>query len=637
MKERLIWIYDLEQFANFHCATFYNIPNNLYKQFVIHKSRNDVEKYYYFLMQEVDGLIGFNNLEYDYPLLHYFIYNAVRYISTKTDPDKINEDLFIKSNVILNTHKETIPYWKILIRQLDLRKVHHFDNKAKMANLKQLGIAMNYPDIEDLPFEPEHMITDEEVPKVLSYNLKDIGITKMLYDYTRGLTDHPEYKGKDMIKLRLDIKRKYKIPCDNYNDVKIGEEINKVTYMRNTGLDYNDFRYNKTFRDKINLIDCISDDIKFETLELKGLLNRLKTVTITDKKDGYQDHVIIGNKKYTFKLGGLHSKDTGMIIKPKENEMLLELDVASMYPRAIINDKLYPEHLGEAWLIGYIDIHDQRINAKHNGDKLIADTLKLALNGGGYGKTGESTSWMYDPLVSLRVTIRGQLRILMLVEKLVMNSFIVLSANTDGILVFLENKNDYDKFLSIYKQWEKETGFELEETEYKMIAMRDVNNYIALKSNDKIKLKGIFEINKLLHKNHSMKIVSIAVVDYFTKNIPYQETIRKCTDIKDFLISVKFSQSKGIVSDVRDGNLVEEIYKKNFRYFISTDGKSLVKAHNSGRIERMHYGFLITPFNKFYDVETFSDYNVNYSFYENECDKIIRAIHSPQFELNFNE
>ena len=57
-------------------------------------------------------------------------------------------------------------------------------------------------------------------------------------------------------------------------------------------------------------------------------------------------------------------------------------------------------HLGETWLKGYEHVANERIEAKHSSNKARNESLKLALNGGGYGKTNSSFSWMYDPLTN---------------------------------------------------------------------------------------------------------------------------------------------------------------------------------------------------------------------------------------------
>ncbi len=53
----------------------------------------------------------------------------------------------------------------------------------------------------------------------------------------------------------------------------------------------------------------------------------------------------------------------------------------ALYPSMIIEHKFYPPHLGKEFLEVYSQIKEERIEAKHNGDKTKNLTLKLALNG----------------------------------------------------------------------------------------------------------------------------------------------------------------------------------------------------------------------------------------------------------------
>ena len=52
-----------------------------------------------------------------------------------------------------------------------------------------------------------------------------------------------------------------------------------------------------------------------------------------------------------------------------------------MYPSLIIEYGFYPPHLGKEFLEVYKEIKDERIKAKHNGNKLKNLTLKLSING----------------------------------------------------------------------------------------------------------------------------------------------------------------------------------------------------------------------------------------------------------------
>src|SRR6056297_128026 len=119
-----VYIYDLEQFANFHSGVFYDINRKIYHTFVIHKDLDQRQKYLKFL-KNCDGLIGFNNINYDYSLLHCFLKN----------PNISVRDLYKQSQRII---KEEYPAIRNpLIKQLDLMRIWHFNNTPMRNEVKK--------------------------------------------------------------------------------------------------------------------------------------------------------------------------------------------------------------------------------------------------------------------------------------------------------------------------------------------------------------------------------------------------------------------------------------------------------------------------------------------------------------------
>ena len=155
-----------------------------------------------------------------------------------------------------------------------------------------------------------------------------------------------------------------------------------------------------------------------------------------------------------------------------------------------------------------------------------SDSLKLVLNSA-FGKLSNRWSCMYDPAGMLNVTLTGQLVLLMLIETLEDSGCQVHSANTDGIV----HEPGYDIILN---GWQEVTGFGLEHTPYRALYSRDVNNYMAITTEGKIKCKGVFA-EPGLRKNPAMPIIYKAVVDRLSKDIPVEETIKRCVDIRQFL------------------------------------------------------------------------------------------------------
>lgn len=116
--------------------------------------------------------------------------------------------------------------------------------------------------------------------------------------------------------------------------------------------------------------------------------------------------------------------------------------------------------------------------------KSESDTKKIVMNGT-FGKLGSKWSIFYAPAEMIQVTITGQLALLMLIEALELVGISVVSANTDGIVI--KCRRDWEWLRdSIVQWWESVTGFETEHAQYTQVASRDVNSYVAIKSNGEI-------------------------------------------------------------------------------------------------------------------------------------------------------
>jgi hypothetical protein len=133
----------------------------------------------------------------------------------------------------------------------------------------------------------------------------------------------------------------------------------------------------------------------------------------------------------------------------------------------------------------------------------------------------------------IQTTITGQLALLMLIERLELAGISVVSANTDGVVVYCP-KSKADLMGNIAFEWMLDTSYELERNDYKLIASRDVNNYCAVTTSGKTKGKGVFAAGGLM-KNPDCNIVFEAVAQYLAKGTAIETTIRQCSDITKFI------------------------------------------------------------------------------------------------------
>lgn len=214
--------------------------------------------------------------------------------------------------------------------------------------------------------------------------------------------------------------------------------------------------------------------------------------------------------------------------------------------------------------------------------KVKAEGLKISSNGV-YGKLGSQYSFLFAPNIMLATTLTGQLSLLMLIERFERAGIPCASGNTDGVVARCPRAllGELDK---IVKEWETDTGFSVERTEYKAIYNSSVNSYFAVKANGKMKRKGPAsnpwaekDVRGLLSKNPQMTVVGDAVAEYILHGTPFEETIRKCTDPRQFLTVIKADAG----AKWRDHVIGDVV-----RYYWSTDGDHVLYKESGRKVAK---------------------------------------------------
>ncbi len=296
---------------------------------------------------------------------------------------------------------------------------------------------------------------------------------------------------------------------------------------------------------------------------------------------------------------------------------------------------LYPKHLGPEFCAIYkkeiVDVRLAEKAKKEKGNKAIVEGFKEAANAT-YGNSNQYYSWLYDPQYTMATTINGQLMLTMLAEELMeIPKSNLIQINTDGLTMRIP-KNQVDIYYQICNRWMSITGLLLEYAEYNKMIISDVNNYIAIYTNGKVKTKGKYEYKDIpLHKNKSHSIIPRAVHDYWVKGIPVEKTIKEHTNIFDFCAGVKAKKSdkKGAsryeIWKVESGEIKKQKLSKTVRYFISKTGGTLIKFYEDNTFAQVEAPIMkgnkllkewkVTYFNKAFYPMNFEDYNIDYSYY----------------------
>ncbi|MEG0773601.1 hypothetical protein [Clostridium sp.] len=301
----------------------------------------------------------------------------------------------------------------------------------------------------------------------------------------------------------------------------------------------------------------------------------------------------------------------------------------------IIEYKFYPPHLGREFLDVYRQIKDERIEAKHKGNKVKNETLKLALNGLS-GNLQNEYNFCYSPLTVMQIRINGQLLLLMLAESFVKLGCTIVQANTDGLFVLRPKDKDVE-FKNICKEWESLTKLVLEEDRFEAMYQFAINDYLAIKegySKTKnpsfLKTKGMFIDKVKLGKGMDAIIIPEAINKYLADNIPVTDTIYNCNDINKFITYQKVSKEYSIEYD---NKLIQRIN----RYYVSIDGPWLYKCKIDSKGRRYKYIKLLTDSGvtimNTIDNKAELPSNINYSFYISAAQKIISIFKYKQLKL----
>lgn len=630
-KDSKVWIYDLETLRNAFTYTARNRDTNEVVQFVIWGDCNDLYPMLEHL-SNVRGLIGFNSVGFDYPVLHNIIQQ--RNYLLAHDGDFVARWIYDKAQNIITQEYSSIRENEVLIPQLDLFLIHHYNNKARMTSLKKLQIAMNSDNVMDMPIHHTEEIKEwKDIETILEYNLHDVDKTLDFYNLSI-----------DKIDLRKGLIKKYGLPCINYSDSKIGESLMLKLYCDSVNKKEDTVKRQRTHRDVLKFSECIPDYINFKTKEFRDLHEYLKGIAVTELKDSFKYSVEYNNFQFDLGTGGIHGSIKSGVYEADDEYVIVDADVGSMYPSLAITLGLYPEHLGKEFLEVYEDdLLKPRLEAKKRGDKVMDLGFKLSLNSV-YGKSNSQFSWLFDPLYTLKTTLSGQLALSMLSEMLCTGvpNLTMLQINTDGLTVRIP-KEYKRKYWEICKEWEELTKLNLEYVSYSKMIIRDVNSYIAMTDSGKVKRKGVFKLNSEMrsdgefHKSFSQGVVKIALSEYFINGKPVEESIRECKDVFEF---TKMANSVGkwwtetfeIDEEGTEYNIIPQ--QKNNRYLMTNTGVRFRKCvykpdKETGEDKRTNTEYeadkLVTILNN-YNGESIEDLDINYQYYIDETYKIIHLI-----------
>ena len=634
------WIFDIETFPN--CFTFTAVcaDNSRTHVYECSTRKNDVSQLFEFLDMLHDKkhrMVGFNNKGFDYPVLHALL--EVRAKAVTVSGKAVAKKAYKVAQDLISVQAEhNNARLKEHIKQIDLFKIHHFDNKARATSLKMIEFNMKSDSIEDLPFPVGTELTDSEIDVLLKYNMHDVIKTLDFYNISLNA-----------IRFRDELSKKYKRDFTNHNDTKIGKDY----FIMQLEKTMPDSCYkkdstgkkviNQTKRPLIAIKDCLFNYYDFQRPEFQAIFNWFKKQTITETKGVFSDvtadkldrvsmfaEMNIMRKKFNagqideelvaFKAaypagwidkvqlkakkkgqptysywycwyeaetlnvvvdGFRFDFGTGGIHGSVSSCIVAESDTHQLIDADV--SSMYPNIAianrvyPEHLTDRFCDIYKDVYEQRKSYPKTSAENamLKLALNGV-YGDSNNQYSPFYDPQYTMTITINGQLSLCLLAEKLLtIDGLSLVQVNTDGVTVLCP-RNMMDKYNAICEAWQQQVGLQLEYASYSKMIIRDVNNYLAFYTDGKVKRKGAYQYEGLgWHQNQGGLVIPMAAEANMIYGTAIEDFVQTHKDLYNFMLRTKVPRNSKLMLVMDDGT---EIQQQNIcRYYACKDGGKLVK------------------------------------------------------------
>lgn len=509
------YIYDIEVFSDDWIVVFRN-PEAENNHIVIHNDNYHLRAF----LDQPDIIIGgFNNKHYDDWVILTMILGG--------------------SNIEVKRHNDFIigggEPWSFPFIQYKKKPFQSFDLRDDIADkgisLKAIEGNLYLPIVESsVPFDIDRPLTPEELDEVIRYCKNDVDATVSLYK------ERSEYiTSKKIVGSMYGVPEAESLGLTN---AKLSARVlDAKGVKRNDERDY-------------QIPDCLDQSLIPE--KVLSFFMQIRDLSIPDTKlfgTGKQGskgmtldiwlETSAGRCPVTYAWGGVHGAKPAFTAEATDDRLIVNYDVASLYPNSMINFGYCSRSMADP--DAYKKLVETRLKAKKAGDKDKATALKLVVNTV-YGAMLNKYNDLADRRAGRSVCITNQLAMTQLIVMLAQRCATVdfININTDGIMFFIDRSEDA-LASQIIQEWSKITGFEMERDDFAKVIQKDVNNYIGIMANGKMKTKGgyvsLYKGGDF--KTNSLQIIHKAIVDYLVKGVSPEDTIRAETDVFKFQNIVK--------------------------------------------------------------------------------------------------
>lgn len=556
LTKQTIYIYDIEVFKKDNLFIFRDYFTKEWT--VIHNDLDALRKFY--LANRDSLFVGYNSHSYDS--------NVMRAYLQGKNP-------FHVSKAIIESDDRALAY-----KMFDTKKTPLFgmdlyqDNRGFSLKEHSAFMGINIKETE-VDFDLDRELTEEEQVLNELYCKNDVLATEKRFEQNIGMLVAKAtialYFGLDKMALSMTNANLTAELLGAEKTPDRGDELDKYELPEGFEIE------SETIREAFMTDDFEAND--------KGHASISLDVPRRDVTEVLGVGGIHGAKESFIHVGNFHARDVGSLYP---NTMVL-FDYLS---RNIPEDKrhIYQMLLDERMEAKYSNKEFTEIKGVQIPTKLLINGYKLPLNTK-YGAMGAEFNKLYDPRMRLLVCITGQMAMWDLLEK-IENHATIIQSNTDAHYYIPFSEEDEKAIDEIANDWMKRTGYTLDDDPFREIYQANVNNYLAVTSDGKVKFKGAIGLTNGLKV--SKAIVSNAFINYVVSGKDYREFIYECEELRQFQMITKtgWTFDDTIVRDsegnemkaqkvnrtfaIKDPNKAVEIFKVKRGAVIEEEGTTIV-------------------------------------------------------------
>lgn len=501
LTKQTIYIYDIEVFKKDNLFVFRDYFTKEWT--VIH---NDLKALRNFYLANRDSLfVGYNSHSYDSNVMRAFLQG---------------KNPFHVSKAIIESDDRGLVY-----KMFDTKKTPLFgmdlyqDNRGFSLKEHSAFMGINIKETE-VDFDLDRELTEEEQVLNELYCKNDVLATEKRFEQNIGML-----VAKAAIALYFGLDKK----ALSMTNANLTAELLGAEKIPDRGDELDKYELPEGFEIESETIRQAFMTDEFEAND-KGHASISLDVPRRDVTEVLGVGGIHGAKESFIHVGNFHARDVGSLYP---NTMVL-FDYLS---RNIPEDKrhIYQMLLDERMEAKYSNKEFTEIKGVQIPTKLLINGYKLPLNTK-YGAMGAEFNKLYDPRMRLLVCITGQMAMWDLLEKIEDHATIIQS-NTDAHYYIPFSEEDEKAIDEIANDWMKRTGYTLDDDPFREIYQANVNNYLAVTTDGKVKFKGAIGLTNGLKV--SKAIVSNAFINYVVAGKDYKEFINECDELRQFQMITK--------------------------------------------------------------------------------------------------